>query len=83
MLYFSDKKSIDITKTLVKKGLIGGSSMPVTPKSRTRRGIGRKEYIILVDDTVETLAVTVLDKAGINIVLRNPSKYRHLLVGVV
>ena len=79
LLYFSNKKNIGITNTLVKKGLIGGSSIPVIPNKRRRRGIAAKEYTILVDDTVETLTVTVLDKAGSSILLRNPSEFCYFL----
>ena len=56
----------------MKKGLIGGSSIPVIPNKRKRRGIGGKEFSILVDDSVETLSTTVLDTSSGNVLLYNP-----------
>ena len=74
-MYFANKKRIGLTLNLIKKGLIGGSRIPVIPNKRRKRGIGGQQFSILVDNSVETLTTTVLDQSNGNVQLYNPSKY--------
>ena len=74
VLYFSDKNRIGLTLNLIKKGLIGGSRIPVIPNKRRKRGLGDKQLSILVDNSVETLTTTVVDPSNRDVKLYNPGK---------
>ena len=75
VLFFSNKNHIGLTLNLIKKGLIGGSRIPVIQKKRRKRAVGNKQLSILVDDSIETLTATVLDSSNRGVRLYNPGKY--------
>lgn len=73
VLFFSNKNHIGLTLNLIKKGLIGGSRIPVIQKKRRKRAVGNKQLSILVDDSIETLTATVLDSSNRGVRLYNPA----------
>ena len=89
ILYFSDKRQIASTTRFIQKGLIGGSSIPVTParlikKGRTKRGIIAMEYSITVDDSIDVLSTSIMDRSNIDAQLYSPGNfYRELLLAIV
>ena len=77
ILYFSDKGQIASTKRFIQKGLIGGTNIPVIPgvvlnKGRRKRSIFATEYSILVDDSIDVLSTTIMDKSNVDAQLYNP-----------
>jgi len=77
ILYFSDKRQIASTTQFIQKGLIGGSSMPVTPLrlsklDRKKRSIVEIEYSITVDDSVDVLSTAIMDRSNVDAKLYRP-----------
>jgi len=78
ILYFSDKTQVASTKDLIQQGLIGGSSVPVIPvdlpnNGRKRRGTVAVEFSITVDDTMDVLSTTIMDRSTVDAKLYNPA----------
>ena len=81
ILYFSEKSQVASTKDFIQKGLIGGSSVPVIPvdlpnNGRKRRGTAAIEFSITVDDTMDALSTTIMDRSVVDAKLYNPGSTR-------
>ena len=78
ILYFSNKKQIASTIELIQKGLIGGTNIPVIPgvvvnQGRKKRSIlAAAEYSMLVDDSIDVLSMTIMDRSNVDAQLYNP-----------
>ena len=84
ILYFSDKTQVASTKDLIQQGLIGGSSVPVIPvdlpnNGRKRRGTVAVEFSITVDDTMDVLSTTIMDRSTVDAKLYNPGSTRDCI----